>query len=71
MVGVFLKRRKKALNYFRNHIDFNATIHFIGGIGIGILVASPFAFPHPVRWGLVFLMISVAGHFYAATTKQK
>jgi hypothetical protein len=71
MVGVLLRRRKKALSYFRNHIDYNATIHFIGGIGIGILIASPLAFPHPVRWAFVFLMISVAGHFYAATTKGK
>jgi hypothetical protein len=56
---------KKAIAYMKKHSMYNAMVHAIGGIGIGILIASPFAGSHPVRWGLTFLIVSVLGHLYA------
>lgn len=44
---------------------YNATIHALGGIGIGILIASPIAGTHPVRFGVTFLVLSILGHIYA------
>lgn len=60
---------KKADKYFSKHVWFNSTVHAIGGIGVGILIASPFANPHPVRWGLALLGISLLGHVYAFIDK--
>lgn len=49
----------------KKHPAYNGTIHALGGIGVGILIASPIADPHPVRWGIAFLLLSVLGHLYA------
>jgi len=70
MLKLFLKYRKHAIKYFSNHVEFNALVHVIGGIGLGILIALPFAFPHPVRWALVLLGISLLGHIYTLTVKK-
>jgi len=70
MLRVYLTCRKKILNYFKNHVEFNSVIHVLGGIGIGILIASPIANPHPVRWGLIFLGLSLLGHAYAFRAKK-
>ena len=45
-------------------------IHALGGIGLGILIASPMANPHPVRWGVVFLIASLLGQIYALHAKK-
>ncbi len=55
---------KKIREYFKKHTEYNAIVHAIGGIGVGILIASPLIDPHPVRWGLTLLVIAVAGHLY-------
>ncbi|MEK7065382.1 MAG: hypothetical protein AAB961_00170 [Patescibacteria group bacterium] len=67
---LYLKYRKRALRYFQNHVEYNAFIHVLGGVGLGILLASPLAFPHPVRWAVVLLGISLLGHLYAVTGKK-
>ncbi len=55
---------KKALAFAKKHPAYIATIHAIGGIGIGIMIASPIAGVHPIRWGIAFLIISLLGHLY-------
>lgn len=50
--------------YFSRHVTFNAVIHAVGGLGVGILVHSYFN-PHPVRYGLLLLGIALLGHLYA------
>jgi len=44
-------------------------VHVLGGIGIGFLLAYPVAGVHPVRWGLLFLGLSIAGHVWAGYKK--
>ncbi len=56
---------KKAMAFMKKHPAYNSTIHAIGGIGIGILIASPVAGIHPVRWGIALLIVSLLGHIYA------
>lgn len=61
---------KKITDYFQKHIGYNSIVHVIGGIGIGILITSPIINPHPVRWGLALLGISILGHLYALAAKK-
>ena len=64
------KMHKKMMKYFTKHPSFSAYIHFFGGMGVGILLTYPVVREHPVRWGLAFVVLSLLGHVYAATTKQ-
>lgn len=66
----YLKYRKRVIGYFKNHVEYNAAVHTLGGIGIGILIASPLADTHPIRWGLIFLGLSLLGHVYALGAKK-
>ncbi|HEX8966104.1 MAG TPA: hypothetical protein VF820_06765 [Patescibacteria group bacterium] len=69
MVKQLLKYRKKAMLYFGHHVEYNAFVHVLAGIGLGILIASPIAFPHPVRWALTLLALSIVGHLYTLFAK--
>ncbi len=60
----YMKHLKKALAVAKKHPAYVATIHAIGGVGIGILIASPVAGNHPIRWGAAFILISLVGHLY-------
>lgn len=60
---------KKAEKYFGKHVWFNSSIHVLGGIGIGILIASPIIGIHPVRWGMAFISASILGYIFATTNK--
>ncbi len=55
---------KKVMTFAKKHPAYIGTIHALGGIGIGILIASPIAGIHPVRWGIAFLGLSILGHVY-------
>lgn len=55
---------KKLLAFVKKHPVYHATLHGIGGIGAGIILA-PLAGVHPVRWGIIFLVVSLLGHLYA------
>lgn len=70
MLKVFEKYRRRAITYFGKHVEYNALVHVLGGIGLGILIAVPFAFPHPVRWALVLVGLSILGHLYTLTVKK-
>ena len=51
------------LKYYTKHPMYADTIHVLGGIGFGIILARPLAGEHPVRWGVAFLVLSLAGHW--------
>lgn len=40
---------KKASAFMKKHPAYTSTIHAIGGVGVGILIAAPVAGTHPVR----------------------
>ncbi len=61
---------KQAEKYFRTHPLYNAVVHVIGGIGIGILITYPFVGSHPLRWGAILLLLSLLGHLYPSTIKK-
>lgn len=61
------KRHGRMLKYFGKNPRFNSYVHFLAGIGVGFLLTYPLAGQHPVRWGILFLVVSLLGHLYAAT----
>lgn len=61
----------KSINkYFKEHPTYNSIVHVASGIGIGILLARPYV-NHPVRVGLLLLLLSILGHLYPLLTKKK
>ena len=56
---------KKGLIYVKKHPMYNATIHAIGGLGVGILIGSSIVGIHPISWGIALIVISLLGHVYA------
>ncbi|MBM3284136.1 hypothetical protein FJY90_07935 [Candidatus Gottesmanbacteria bacterium] len=65
-----LKKYNKIRKYFKEHVDYNGLVHLLAGIGVGILVTYPVVGNHPVRWGVLFLLIAVLGHLYPLTIKK-
>ncbi|MDO8620979.1 MAG: hypothetical protein Q7R31_01725 [Candidatus Levybacteria bacterium] len=61
---------KKITNYFKKHVTYNSFVHAVGGIGIGVLIASPIVGIHPLRWGLGLIGLSLLGHLYAAVSEK-
>ncbi len=55
---------KKALNFMKKHPAYNASVHAIGGIGLGVLITYPFVGQHPVRVGVAFIIVAIIGHIY-------
>lgn len=60
---------KQLVQYFKNHAIYNACVHVMVGIGIGMLLTYPLAGAHPVRWGLAFLALGILGHLYPLVKK--
>ncbi len=61
----------KALNYLSAHPEFNASIHALGGVSVGILVMFYFKLQNPLTWVIVLAVISILGHLYAASNGKK
>ena len=57
------------MKYFQKHPAYTATVHAVGGIGVGVLIARDVAGDHPVRFALVLIALALLGHLYAATRK--
>lgn len=64
------KKYKIIRKYFKEHIDYNGFVHMFAGIGIGILITYPLVGNHPLRWGMVFLLVAVLGHLYPLFVKK-
>ena len=56
---------KNAEKYFKKHLVFHGLVHFIGGLGLGLLLAQSVFFPHQVLWGASFIILALLGHLYA------
>jgi len=63
----FFKSRSKAMSYLKKHVEFNAFIHALGGIGFGILLANLLAGVQTflIILGVIFCALSLLGHFYS------
>ncbi len=63
-----MKHYKKAMQYMSKHPAYNATIHALGGLGVGLLIARPLVV-HPLRTGIILIALSLLGHIYAWMSK--
>lgn len=54
---------KKVERYLAKHPTYNAAVHILTGMGIGVLVTYPYI-DHPVRVGGVLLAVGIIGHLY-------
>ncbi len=57
-----MKYYNKASAYFKKNPHYNASVHTLVGIGIGILATYPLVGQHPMRWGVLFLSLGILGH---------
>jgi hypothetical protein len=62
---------KKMEKYFSKHVYYNSGVHFLIGIGLGILVSRPWAGAHPLRTGLIILLVGVILHAYPVMMGKK
>jgi hypothetical protein len=69
--GLPMKIYKNAMKFFAKYPNQNFFISLIAGIGLGFLLTYPVAGPHPVRWGLVFLLMAAVGFWWAGQQKVK
>jgi len=61
---------KKTYNYFVKYPAMNALAHFLGGLGVGILLTRAVFDPHPIRWGVALIALAVIIHLYPLIIKK-
>lgn len=52
------------------HPIYNAVVHAIGGMAIGVLIARPLDQGHPVQLASILAAIAILGHLYILFTKK-
>ena len=62
---------KNAIAFMKKHPVYHASIHAIGGIGVGILIMYFFNLQNPLMWALILISISIVGHLYAFLNGKK
>lgn len=62
---------KRIETYFKKHPNYNSAVHILAGIGIGVLFTYPLVKTHPLRWGVAFLIVGLAGHLYPLLIGKK
>lgn len=65
-----MKMLKTMEKYFSKNAGYNAVVHAVLGVGIGILLTYPVVGAHPVRWGVALIVIGLLGHVYAGMQKK-
>lgn len=60
---------KKIDKYMRAHPWYNASVHAIGGIAVGVLITYPFI-SNPVKVGVLLLVVATLGHIFPLTVKK-
>ena len=61
---------KQTVGFFKKNPTYNAVVHLITGVGLGILATYPLVKEHPVRVGAAFLIVGLCGHLYPYITKK-
>lgn len=62
---------KENSKYFKTHPVYNAVVHIIGGVGIGILLVYPVVGIHPLRWGASLIVLAILGYLYPLIIENK
>lgn len=61
---------EKVTKYFSKHVIYNSTIHGLGGVAVGVLIARPLDGGHPLKLALILGGIAILGHLYPLTMKR-
>lgn len=61
---------KKITSYFSKHPLFNSATYILAGVGIGVLITTPYLGGHTLRWGAGLLALGALGHLYAWYAKK-
>ena len=61
---------KAIVSFLKKHPYYNAVIHTIAGLGLGIILARPLFTIHPIRYGLLLLIIGLLAHLYPLTLSK-
>lgn len=53
------------MDFVKKHPAYNGTIHALGGLGLGFIIAHYFSGINLIIWGVILIIVSLAGHIYA------
>lgn len=62
---------KNGLAFMKKYPEYNAIVHAIGGMAVGILIMYRFNLQKPLMWVIVLGSLSLAGHLYAFLKAKK
>ena len=65
VISIMNRLIHRAEKYFSKNPHYNAVVHVLAGMSIGFFLTYPLAREHPLRWGLVFLALTLLGHLWA------
>lgn len=65
------KINRRLETYFDKNPMYNAVVHLLAGMGLGILLVHPLLGGHTIRWGLTFLALGILGHLYPLLSKSR
>jgi hypothetical protein len=55
---------KKVMDFAKKHPAYVGTIHALGGLGVGFIIAHYFSGMNLVLWGVILIVVSLMGHLY-------
>jgi hypothetical protein len=55
---------KKVIDFVKKHPTYNGTIHALGGLGVGFVIAYYFSGMNLILWGVILIIIAGVGHIY-------
>lgn len=53
---------QKCKKYLSQHPHYNAVVHVLLGMGLGVLLTYPVVQEHPVRWAAAFIILAAFGY---------
>jgi len=52
------------MNFAKKHPAYVGTIHALGGLGVGFILAHYFPGMNLILWGIILAVVSLVGHVY-------
>jgi hypothetical protein len=62
---------RNSTKFFSKYPAQNSLVSLLLGVGIGFLLAYPVIGEHPLRWGVLFVIMGLAGFVWAGFQKTK